>query len=76
MNNILSVLSMLLEDGRRVGRDRPDAMHDPVAARPEGRGSVLRLRRVRAASGAAEAIDARAHLIVLLGGDAGCGAGR
>ena len=37
------------EEGRGVGRDRADAVHDPAAADPEAVDGLLRLRRVRAA---------------------------
>ena len=76
VNNVLTVLEHVAEESRGVGRDRADAVHDPLAADPERR------RRGSTTSRSTSGWSTRprrwiqtAYLIVLLGGEAGlrCG---
>ena len=63
------------QEGRRVGRDRSHAVHDPDAADSEvGRPSMTSTSTKRLVE-AASAVDSTTELIVLLGGEAGlrCG---
>ena len=48
VNNVLTVLSVLLKKAVGVGRDRPRAVHDPARSSAEVFNGVLRLRRLRA----------------------------
>ena len=49
VNNVLTVLNVLLKKAVEWDVDRPNAVRDPAAADSEAVGGVLRLRRVRAA---------------------------
>ena len=63
------------EEGGGMGRDRSHAVRGHAVAGAEDVDVVLRLRRVRATRRGTSSVDATAHLIVLLGGEAGlrCG---
>ena len=64
-----------VEEGGGVGRDRSDAVHDHAAAGAEGVESFYDFDQYERLVEAASALDPTAHLIVLLGGEAGlrCG---
>jgi integrase len=58
-----------------MGGDRPDAVHDPVLKVPKVSAAFYDFDEYERLVNAAKAFDLNAHLIVLLGGDAGlrCG---
>ena len=76
VNNVSGGAQRAAEESRRVGRHRPDAVHDPAAADSEvvSQRFTISTQYERLVE-AAKAIDQVTELIVLLGGEAGlrCG---
>ena len=74
VNNVLTVLSVLLKNGGRVGRDRTRPMRDQAAADSEDPASFHDFDEYERLVEAARS-DPQAYLVTLLGGEAGlrCG---